>query len=666
MQITLQKLKLTNFKGIRNIDIQLNGYTSIYGDNGTGKTTLFDAFSWLLFGKDSKDRKDFEIKTLDDNNKVIPEIDHEVEATIQVDDQTIVLKKVLRENWVKKRGSTTTELAGNETLCYWNDVPMKVTEFQAKIATIVDESLFKLLTNPLYFNTMLKWQDRRTVLFSMAGQVSDAEVLQAIERPHNVDQVYNLTQLLNQGKSILEIRKEYAAKRKKIKDELDAIPTRVDEAYKNMPDAEDYDSIEASIAKISDAIAELEKQKENDVKAAQAANEAILAKQAEKNNLKARLQSLRFDAASAKEQKLREIRREISSLVDEVGSLDVGINSKSSLLLNLESNIKNCQAANDALRAQWTEVNSRTLHIADDEITCPTCQQFFPPEKIKATTETLRANFQSKKQQDLSNIDAQGQHNKKHIQDLDETLKKTKDEILGMEARKESIHISIKNLKDQEAITASSEVLDTTEITELEAQINAFVIPEGTQFDFSQINSQINALDIDRTALKRRLFTKSLREDIQKRITELNRLESEYSQQLADLEAVEFVVEAFNKEKITLLTESVNNKFTSIRFKLFDQQINGGEVECCEALVNTNGSWVPFSGANTAGQINAGLDVINALCMHHNVFAPIFIDNRESVNTIKPTVSQVINLVVSKDKQLVINNQVTELKPLQA
>ena len=173
--ITLKRLTLVNFKGVRNLTLDFNHVTNIFGDNGTGKTTVFDSFMFLLFGKDSTDRKDFEIKTLDKNNKVIPQIEHEVSAIIDVNGEEIIIKRILKENWVKKRGSLDAEFSGNVTEYFWNDVPKQQKEYQDKIASILDETVFKMITNPLAFNSM-KWPDKRSALIELVGNVSDAVI----------------------------------------------------------------------------------------------------------------------------------------------------------------------------------------------------------------------------------------------------------------------------------------------------------------------------------------------------------------------------------------------------------------------------------------------------------------------------------------------------------
>ena len=98
MQIKISNLKLKNFKGIKNLEINFEGKNAnIYGKNATGKTTVFDAFKWLFFDKDSSDRKDFNIKTLDENNKPIHFLEHEVEAILLIDGVDMTFKKMLKE-----------------------------------------------------------------------------------------------------------------------------------------------------------------------------------------------------------------------------------------------------------------------------------------------------------------------------------------------------------------------------------------------------------------------------------------------------------------------------------------------------------------------------------------------------------------------------------------
>ena len=103
--IRIVRMMLTNFKGIRSIEVNFNPeVTNISGDNATGKTSMMDAFLWCLFGKDSQNRADFNIKTLDAEGKAFPKLEHEVVVVLSVDGIETVFRRCYKENWVKKRG----------------------------------------------------------------------------------------------------------------------------------------------------------------------------------------------------------------------------------------------------------------------------------------------------------------------------------------------------------------------------------------------------------------------------------------------------------------------------------------------------------------------------------------------------------------------------------
>jgi len=257
--IVIKKISLINFKGLRNKEINFDKNTNIFGDNGTGKTTIFDAFIWILSGKDSTGRKDFQIKPLDKDNVVIPKIEHEVSAILIVDGEEVSIRRILKENWVKKRGSLESEFSGNVTDYYWNEVPMQQKEFQTKVSQIIDEAVFKMITNPLAFNQM-KWQDRRNALIQIVGEVSNSELALGNSEYENL-----IAQLTN-GKTLEDYRKQIVASIKKAKEDLKAIPTRVDEISRSKP--EDFDFLNLSVdlknkqfdlVKVDEEIADLNK-----------------------------------------------------------------------------------------------------------------------------------------------------------------------------------------------------------------------------------------------------------------------------------------------------------------------------------------------------------------------------------------------------------------------
>lgn len=643
-KIKLRSLTLHNFKGVRDLIIYFEGLKGIYGKNKTGKTSIVDAFMWLLFGKDSTDRKDFEIKTLDSNNNVIPNIDHEVSADIQVGEQVITLRRTLRENWVKKRGTTIAEFQGNETLYFWNDVPLKQSEYQAKVSSIVDESLFKLITNPLYFSTTMKWQDRRQVLFSMAPSVSNEYILDSIATFDNKTQIGDITNMLNQGKSLVEYKKEISAKKKKLKDELLLIPSRIDEASRSMPEVQDWLEIEAQVTNLNNSIQRLNKSKEDQSSALNEQNLIALNRQRELNGLKQDLQTLIHGLSRTKNSDLQKLNDERENVKHSLSSILFDIERGESRKVSIDTEIETITATNNKLREQWAIVNERTLVIPNDATCCPACKRELESDQISDITTTLTANFNEAKARELKTISEKGKFNSTRIEDLKLELQSIENNFIEKSGKRDHLRDKESELTLHIQDLNNTTPVETEDITMLRAKIQGFEIPQATTPDFQAVNNEILGLQNNVRVLESRLNNRNQIKKINERITELKTQESTMSQELATLENTEFVIDAFNKRKIDMMVESVNSRFKYVKFKLFKEQINGGLDECCEALIDG----VPYSDANTASKVNAGLDIINALCEYHGVSAPIFIDNRESVNELIPVQSQVINLFVTE------------------
>ncbi len=649
--IKIKKLKLLNFKGTRNLEIDFNQTTNIYGDNATGKTTIFDAFTWLLFGKDSTDRKQFEIKTLDENNEFIPKIDHEVSAILEVNGDEVEIRRVLKEKWVKKKGALEAEFNGNETLYYWNDVPLKAVEFQSKINELIDEGIFKLITNPLYFNG-LKWQDRREVLIRITGNITDKDVAEGNERFIKL-----ITGLKN--KTIEEYKREISARKKKLNDGLKAIPTRIDEANRSLTEIVDfdYDATRTQITELETELKTVEDSILDSSKALQEVHQKQSKIQQEIFDYKAKVQKIEFEQkqklnASENEKKatLHILERDLMSEENELSSLNTE-------LTNLKSKKENLENKRVSLRDNWAKVNAEELAFNENDFCCPTCKRGFEASDVETKKKTLTENFQTDKTKRLTSIQTEGKQIASQIETINTQIS-TKEvnktnasnkvtELKNAIVKEKKILAQPKDTESLESILSNHPEYNNlkSKIAELESQTI-----ENPQVDTSELQQRKSDLKAKIQERKSILNDEIVVERTKKRIAELEDEERNLAGQISDLEGTEFTIDTFIKSKIETLENRINSKFKLVKFKLFDTQINGGEVECCETLING----VPFTDLNNAARINAGLDIINTLCEFHKVSAPIFIDNRESVNELIDLKSQVVNLIVSKDVKLKI------------
>lgn len=647
--IIIKEIHFVNFKGFRNMTIEFNeDITTICGRNGSGKTSIFDGFTWLLFGKDSQDRKAFNIKTLDEDGKAIPKLPHEVSAIIIVDGETIELCRRFNEKWVKRRGQIEEEFTGHEEERLYNNVPMSLKEWNEKISNICSEQVFKFITNPKYFVSQ-KPDVQRAMLFRMAGELSDADIAAG-----NDDFSALLASLT--GKTMEEYKKEIQAKKRRIKAEIEAIPERIDERKRDISSLSEYDypAIEASIKDKQDKVAKIEAEMLDLSKK----NEAISQKRSEEikelGQLKERKLRLEYEI---KEKVTADYRAAISKKNDiqsKISDLERNIQSLSNRRDGLKRTIEECTSYREKLIAEWKSINASAITFNENDFVCPTCKRPLDIDDIEKKQQEMTENFNLAKSSRLAENNRKGQENKKKMQEaeaaiisIDSEIKKTSEEI---EKLKSSEEYAI-NLVEPDAYPV---IKGNTEYKKLSEEISAKEKAlEGSSTNNVDTSSQKQELSLIKSEIDSLKRTLANRETITRNTQRIGELEAQYkegAQELADLERIEFTMAAFNKARIEAIDKRINGMFSLVKFKMYEQQINGGEIETCEAVVNG----IPYSGQNNAMQINMGIDIINAICKFEGITAPIFIDNAESVNEFIPSQSQVIKLVVTTDNELSI------------
>lgn len=643
MKIQIVNMRLLNFKGVRDLNIDFGKTTNITGENGTGKTSIVDGFTWCMFGKNSEDAKDFNIKTLDKDNNPIHKLDHEVTVTLDVDGREYKFRRTFKEKWVKKRGEAESEFTGHETAYFVDDVPLQLKEYQARVDMVMNENIAKMITSPTYFNS-LKWQDRRGVLEAMAGTISNDEIA-----GNNLA----FRELLNKlgNEKLVDFKKKIASKKTILKQSLDTIPTRINEAERNKPQVEDWNTIEAKIDANKAELDKLDEVIQDRNSAYEIAYNGIRKKQQEKFELETKLQTAKQQTGSTKRAKIADLQGEINSIESEISGLHRKIESINRTFEANKSRIASLTETNAGLRQKWIDENSKALVIDEHALNCPTCKQALPEDKQGDIKATLTANFNSSKKAKLDDYDKQGRSNKETIEQL---TKENEALVLDLEAGKQAIEKSGAKLKllaeDLQTVKGWPENA-SPEVEQLQKELDAFVLPTTPTIDISDLKAKKQAVSEYINALAQRLANKAQIEKLNARICELQEEETKQAQELADLERIEFTIAEFGKAKIETIENRINGKFSVVKFKMFEQQINGGETECCECMVNG----VPYSDVNTAGKINAGIDIINALTEHYNISAPVFIDNRESIIRILPCKSQIINLIAMKDQPLTIS-----------
>ena len=638
----LTKLELLNFKGLKAFTINFNGDVIIRGDNATGKTTVFDSVCWLLFGKDSLDRADFEIKTLD-MGEPVHKVNHEVTGTFTLDEGgTVELKRVYREKYSSPRGGEVT-MTGHTTDYFVDGVPKKEKEYKEIVNSLVDENIFKLITNPLYFNETYSWQNRRKLLLEMCGDISDEDVIA------EYSELKALTDILS-GHSVDDHRKVVAAKKTAINKELDMIPVRIDEALRGKPTIDTPRDV--LIQEISLATTTLETLEAD--KALLVNGHAVVDTRAELRDVQRRLMARESELQMEYKKQSALKSNEYDMVVSELNNLSSKVESTKHRLDTSNRDIQCIESVIDELMHQRQQVNEDAFVMDIDEA-CPTCGQKLPAEQIQAAREKAETKFNLRKS--------------KQLEELNQSIELKQQDIENIKKR----DAGLEPVETLEALIKAKELVKQT-ITDEIGQLTAPVLDDDSiyadlkaeefmlqmKLDESNTDHSEEIADIDKRIATTKEHRINLETELNKyeevkridtRVAELESQQAELAAEKSKLDEASYLMDEFIKAKVNMLEDVINSRFKLARFKMFDVMLNGNVEECCE----TTYKGVPYRSMNNAARINVGLDIINALTSYFKVNAPVFIDNAEAVTEFVPVNSQTIKLIVDESEpQLVV------------
>ena len=669
----LKSLHLENFKGIKSLDVNFSKKTKIKGQNASGKTTVFDAFTWLLFNKNSAGEEKFNVRPLDKDGKRIDDVEIKVFATLDVDGKEVELSKVQKQNWVKKRGTDTVSLQGNVNSFEIDGYPKSESDFKEYVAGLAkSEDMFKMLTNPQYFNSM-KWKDQRKILMKLVDDFSDVELAKTDER------FLPLISELEKAPSVEDIRSKFQKMLSEWKKKQAEIPVRIDEAEKSKVDVDaaeqelEKSDLERRISeideKISDTNGVLKKLRDEDMRL--------------QMDMSGILQSMN-DSLSEKKRKIESSNAEVTCELENTrNKIQIAENA---IKLN-DRSISDADAERKKLGEQYNAEKAKVFDetpflfdeskwVFDESSTvCSLCGQPLPEDKVeqlKADFESRKVKaresaakrlsdakeaFMSEKKDNLERIKSFGFDKKHTIDGLTEKNKELNVQIESLKKREQELLAKSEELSKQlDEIPKEADYTQNEEYMKLHEQrekVLAEIEKEkssGYNERIAELQDEKKEMESELDSVKEILAKASMNVDIDERIAELQDEKKEIGQKVADQEQILYLLEEFVRFKLNKISESINSHFDTANFKLFEMQLNGGMRDCCECTVNG----VPYSTLNSGHRIVAGLDIIRSLSKMYCVECPIFIDNAESLNeyNVPDMDAQLILLSVSEDKQL--------------
>ncbi len=650
MELFLQRLEIENFKGVKALCLDFGDETHFYGCNASGKSTVVDAFCWLLFNRDSRGNAPgsdkFREKPLDADGHEVHYVDTRVTAKFLLDGQPFELQRVQRENWVKKRGNAEASYQGNASQYWINGVETKSSDFAARINSIANGDVFLLLTSLGAFNA-LDWKKRRALLVSMCNIDVDAELL---NRPEFAEIAQEARE---RNVSIDDLRSVLASRKKDIAKELTTIPARIDEAKRMRPEHTEHDLHEAEY-NLKDAGEDMQR------------CEALIAEcraGGDDGTLQRQILALEADIVAAKRRisddydaqyaRLKMAAMDAKRQMEVAGKL---CKSTEFCVSDATAKVADAEKALEKLRSDYKAAFGVQFASPDVPTVCPTCGQEMPAEKIDEMIAKAKATFEAEKQDKLAEINKRGQELKRQytayaqaLTDAQEAHAQAVKQCADAKAAAEAAE------QELEAFPATVEFEGDSQLAEMAERLNELKnsqSPDRQGENLKQLEHRKNGLQecIDRARAV--IAAKEQADQIDKRIAELEAMQTELGQRRADTEVMLYDVERFIAARCELLEESINDRFPTIRWKLFDRQINGALVDCCECMIPSDGALVSYAGTNTAASVNADIEIIGVLSKYYGVTAPVFVDNAERINYIAKPAGQLITLSVSGDKAL--------------
>lgn len=671
MNIHITRLELTNFKCFRHKEISFSSnITTLRGRNGVGKTTIADAILFCLFGKNTAGQSDLELFKTRENGHVIPNLDHSVEMELDVrldapadieHGRIVTLKRAIKEVWVKKRGSEESVFKNNTCEYFVDGEAYTQADFKKFIDSLISEDIFRAITNPQYFLS-LKWQIQRDFLAKMVGYIAPEEIATTDELADLVRSLSDTTE----GVDIIAYSKHLSYQIKQIKDKLDRIPVRLEEQNKALPEKLDWlvlqgkaDFNAAQIKGINEKIIAIKSGNGGDVLRDEIRKE-IQSTITDMEKIETEQRLLLRSRQDEHDRAIQTARQQFNSLVTTQRDLETSLPSFDKLIERCRETLDQCEKDAQEIREDWALNLRRTLNFSDSDCVCPTCGQYLPAEQVAGKRQMAEENLNADKARIKAALTERAEKVKKMRSDAER-------EIEAYTAKKSETEKSLSEIKEQINTTFSEKqklekislpTLDdilkdnvqyvalSKQLSEAQTRLNSVAIDEDTtkqladleaaKAEYSQILSEVQA----------QLATKAQYDHIQQLIAGINEEQNFLVTQLSELEKKEDVARDYQDRQNAILEERVNQHFSLVRWKMFRTVVNNGDPfqePYCECLVDG----IPYGGGlNQAARLNAGLDIINTLCKHYQVSAPIVLDNTESSLNILPTTGQQVRLCV--------------------
>lgn len=634
VEIKILDIEMTNFMAYGYEKVSFNDLTRIIGRNGVGKSTIANAYMWLLFDCDY----DLTPKPVVRREEIGVPVDGDVivSAMFDVDGKTVTMKKVQKRAY-SKDGSSYKD----DNKYFINDVPKTAKDFKGYLG--IDMNIVKMCCNINAF-TAQKPSEMRKYLFAHTDSISDYDIAAGNEDLKDLLPLlsdYTLEEITAMNKTVISDMKK----------ELSTYYGRIAEKELEIKQKQEMD---VSALELQKNLL-LERLKENKDK--QASNKKLMDSYDKETNdildMKFRINDMVRKANEEIEKETKDIRGKIEHKEELVINLTNGIQTNNRY-------ISVCKADNIKLNEErarlsnfWQSVKSEQF---DEKSTvCPTCHRELPDEEI----ETLKSDFEKSKNERIKTIESDGLEIKKEIEANNKRISDLEECNRDNAENKERLEKEIEQLENNLS-KKRRDVTGTDDYKKLESEIS-----EKEKFlekynDISALKTMLAGAETEiRSELAEceKILMQADTSDCEDRLETLRKEQREKSQKQADAERVLNLIEDLEKVKNSKLSDAVNANFGIVKWKLFEIGKSGGYKSDCIPMVD--GKSILTTMSNKGNRIIGRIDICNSIQKMSGIRCPIWIDDVESLD--EANREKVIDMIESQKILLIVDNKDMEI-----
>lgn len=654
-KIIFKSLTMLNFKGVRHLKVEFgDNLTIISGKNALGKSSIADAIMWVLFNT-GNDGNSLDIKTFDKDHNIIKEIPHEVELTLSVDGDEIVLKRTLTDSWKGEECRNTFKY-------YVDGEIFTAGDFKNVVDSICPEDVFRLCSSTRDF-VCRPWQEQRNKLQALVGNITSDDITQGDEK---FDFVVEALRKQDIDKYVHHIK----YKRKEVQEQLDAVPIRLEELNKSLPEAQDWEALSTEKAQLNEKLVELSNKMQEirtggaDKVRLDAIRKKIDFANKRKMNMEQGALNLSTEIATKHQSDILTANAAVASaqhLVDDLKAEMKGLNDTK---IHAGKQKEECEKQANEINQKTDEANASTWEWNAEDGICPHCGQPLPAEDVERIKKESEQNFNNRKANTLKKLDEdfdklQETYTslKKILEDADKYMQDNMNNMTAAqkqlkEAEYKKLEIDADKPKTYEQILAEKEEYQQVvkELADLQAELDkpSETSSEETAKMLAELEKEREPIGIRYNEVLELLGTKESFDRITDRIAEINEDKLSYQTQLDELDEKLDIASEYNQNACQLLEDRINEHFSYVKFSLFKTNLKGDRETTCECYHDG----VPYRRLNTAAKVNAGIDIAYTFAKYNEIEVPMLLDECESVNHPICRGGQQIRFVVTTDDEL--------------